>query len=207
MNYHGLPDFFNVCPGSCDPNCQFSHAFVVVHEDCYNIFHRKKKKNLMHGTPEQESISIIIQQQKQIWSCFSNWWNQLYSALLLLVVLFNLHFVWTFMVQTKVAAPFFGGEKRPTGATRGVVLFTGKKFPPRKAGRSKEKTTCWLWPPTKMMYAFGQKCSGWCLVMSKCEFWTPLFSPLNWWGNEDLIGLFRVTTPGQIDLGFCSTNT
>lgn len=45
--YRELPwasRFFNVCPGSCDPNCQFSHAFVVVHEDCYNIFHWKKKE-------------------------------------------------------------------------------------------------------------------------------------------------------------------
>ena len=66
-----LPEFLNVCPGSCDPNCQFYHAFVVV--DCYKILDHKDVEPHARHPPKKNNLdsrSIIIQQQKQIWSCF-----------------------------------------------------------------------------------------------------------------------------------------
>ena len=134
MNYHGFQNFFNnVCPGSCDPNCQFSHAFVVV--DCYKILDRKDVEPHARHPPQKKTLdsrSIIIQQQKQIWSCFMfsideikyiyiyfylyGIYRYLYPSLLL-VVLFKLHFDAPFWFKKK-SLPFFwarGFHQPPRG--------------------------------------------------------------------------------------------
>ena len=128
---------FNVCAGSCDPNGQFSRAFVVLHADCYNILDRKNWPHAWHSRTKfyinnhsttKTNLELFFQLMRSTIFCTFTSCSSFQLTLCLDLYGSN----------PKSLRHFLGAKKDPPGP-RGVLSSSpGRSFPRRRQGSRKK---------------------------------------------------------------------